>query len=350
MAYRRIMVATDGSETANTALEKAARVASRCATELLIATAFQPPNYDKDIAQEVLDYSREATRRFGVEAQTEMQRGEPADVIIEIAQRRRADCIVIGNQGMEKVRRFRLGSLPEQVAHYAPCDLLIVNTSAQPDSAEDGPLVYPRMLVGTDGSPTATEAVRKAFELALLLRSAVTLMYVGDKVVGSIVLDDAARTLRLGRTKCETRVEKGDPADALTRVGDREGFGLVVVGNKGMQGPRRYLLGSVPNKVAHKTPTDVLIVKTVGRSVEDLAPGHGGVVDANGQKVAAYKDESGAIIALSPRCQHMGCTVNWNDADKTWDCPCHGSRYALEGEVIQGPATKALAKLELSGR
>ncbi|HEX2069458.1 MAG TPA: universal stress protein, partial [Actinomycetota bacterium] len=125
MAYRRIMVATDGSETANTALEKAARVASRCATELLIATAFQPPNYDKDIAQEVLDYSREAARRFGVEAETEMQRGEPADVIIEIAQRRRADAVVIGNQGMEKARRFRLGSLPEQVAHYAPCDLLI---------------------------------------------------------------------------------------------------------------------------------------------------------------------------------------------------------------------------------
>lgn len=349
MAYRRILVATDGSETAQTALEKAARVASRCATELLIVTAFNPPNYDKDVAEDVLAYAREAARRFGVDAETEMQRGEPADVIVEIARRRRADAIVIGNQGMEKARRFRLGSIPEQVAHYAPCDLLIVNTGSEAEAAEDGPLVYPRMLVGTDGSPTATEAVRKAFELALLLRSAVTLLYVGDQIVGSIVLDDAARTLRLGRTEVETRVDKGDPADALSKVGARDGFGLVVVGNKGMQGPRRYLLGSVPNKVVHKTPTDVLIVKTVGRSVDDLAPGHGGVVDANGQKVAAYKDETGAVIALSPRCQHMGCTVNWNDAEKTWDCPCHGSRYAADGEVIRGPATKGLGKLELSG-
>ncbi|MDP8955954.1 MAG: universal stress protein [Actinomycetota bacterium] len=350
MAYRRILVATDGSETAQTALEKAARVASRCATELLIATAFNPPTYDKDVAEDVLSYAREAARRFGVDAHTEMQRGEPADVIIEIAQRRRADAIIIGNAGMEKARRFRLGSIPEQVAHYAPCDLLIVNTSHQQETNGEGPLVYPRMLVGTDGSPTATEAVRKAFELALLLRAGVTLLFVGDEVIGSIVLEEAARTLRLGKTDVATRVEKGDPADALTKVGAREEFGLVVVGNKGMQGPRRYLLGSVPNKVAHKTPTDVLIVKTVGRSVEDLAPGHGGVVDANGQKVAAYRDERGDVIALSPRCQHMGCTVNWNDGEKTWDCPCHGSRYAFDGEVIQGPATKALPKLELSGR
>ncbi len=342
------MVATDGSETANTALEKAARVASRCATELLVATAFNPPNYDKDVAQDVLDYSREAARRFGVEAEADMQRGEPQDAIIEIAQRSRADAIVLGNQGMGKARRFRLGSVPEQVAHYAPCDLLIVNTQSPPEAGgEDGPMVYPQMLVGTDGSPTATEAVRKAFELALLLRSNVTLLFVGDQVIGSIVLDEAAKTLRLGRTQVDTRVEKGDPADTLSTLGAREGYGLVVVGNKGMQGPRRYLLGSVPNKVAHQTPTDVLIVKTVGRSVEDLAPGHGGVVDADGQKVAAYRDMDGSVITLSPRCQHMGCTVNWNDPEKTWDCPCHGSRYALDGEVIQGPATKALNKVEI---
>jgi nucleotide-binding universal stress UspA family protein/nitrite reductase/ring-hydroxylating ferredoxin subunit len=349
MAYRKIMVATDGSETAHTALEKAARVASRCATELLIVTAFQPPNYDKDVAEDVLAYARQEARRFGVEAETEMLRGEPADVIVEMGQRSRADAIVIGNQGMGKARRFRLGSLPEQIAHYAPCDLLIVNTSSAPDSGDEGPMVYPQMLVGTDGSPTATEAVRKAFELALLLRSGVTLLFVGDEVIGSIVLDEAAKTLRLGRTKVDTRVEKGDPADVLTSVGTREDFGLVVVGNKGMAGARRYLLGAVPNKVAHQTPTDVLIVKTVGRSIEDLAAGHGGVVDANGQKVAAYRDETGAVTTLSPRCQHMGCTVNWNDAEKTWDCPCHGSRYKLGGEVIQGPATKGLVKVELSG-
>ena len=349
MAYRRILVATDGSETAQRALDKACRIAGRCATELVIATAFDPPKTDRSVAEDVVAYARDAARRTGIEAETEIQRGDPADAILEIAQRRRADAIIVGNVGMGQARRFRLSSVPDRVAHFAPCDLLIVNTQSPPENDPDGPVVYPRMLVGTDGSPTATEAVRKAFELALTLRSGVTLLYVGDEIIGSIVLDEAARTLRLGKTDVATRVEKGDPADALSRVGDRDGFGLVVVGNKGMAGPRRYILGSVPNKVAHQTATDVLIVKTVGRSIEDLAPGHGGVVDANGDKVAAYRDRTGSLIAFSPRCQHMGCTVNWNDAEKTWDCPCHGSRYNVGGEVIHGPATKSLAKIELRG-
>jgi Rieske Fe-S protein len=59
--------------------------------------------------------------------------------------------------------------------------------------------------------------------------------------------------------------------------------------------------------------------------------------------VAAYRDEAGALHAVSSRCTHLGCTVGWNDGDKTWDCPCHGSRYDKDGKVIQGPAEENLA-------
>jgi Rieske Fe-S protein len=61
-----------------------------------------------------------------------------------------------------------------------------------------------------------------------------------------------------------------------------------------------------------------------------------------------YKEADGAAVALSPRCQHMGCTVDWNDADRTWDCPCHGSRYRAEGKVFQGPAKRDLDREELA--
>lgn len=78
-------------------------------------------------------------------------------------------------------------------------------------------------------------------------------------------------------------------------------------------------------------------------SVDELPPGQGGLVDADGETVAAYRAPSGQLHALSPTCTHLGCTVHWNDAENSWDCPCHGSRFAVDGSVLNGPATAPLA-------
>jgi Rieske Fe-S protein len=59
---------------------------------------------------------------------------------------------------------------------------------------------------------------------------------------------------------------------------------------------------------------------------------------------AVYRDQGGELHSLSARCTHMGCIVNFNDAEATWDCPCHGSRFNTDGEVIEGPAVKPLEK------
>lgn len=79
-------------------------------------------------------------------------------------------------------------------------------------------------------------------------------------------------------------------------------------------------------------------------AAEDLKPGEGGVVDADGEKVAAYRSESGMLYMVSATCTHLGCQVTWNTGEKSWDCPCHGSRFSYDGEVIQGPATKNLER------
>lgn len=66
------------------------------------------------------------------------------------------------------------------------------------------------------------------------------------------------------------------------------------------------------------------------------------IVEFDGQKAGAYRDERGMLHIVSASCTHMGCTVSWNNVEKTWDCPCHGSRFSVTGEVINGPANKAL--------
>jgi glycine/D-amino acid oxidase-like deaminating enzyme/nitrite reductase/ring-hydroxylating ferredoxin subunit len=77
-------------------------------------------------------------------------------------------------------------------------------------------------------------------------------------------------------------------------------------------------------------------------SLDDIRAGEGKIVNLDGKKVAAYRDPRGELTLLSPVCTHMKCIVGWNDADKTWDCPCHGSRFKATGEVIGGPAETPL--------
>ncbi len=83
------------------------------------------------------------------------------------------------------------------------------------------------------------------------------------------------------------------------------------------------------------------------QSVDELGPDKGAVVEYDGKKVAAYKSADNKLLTLSPVCTHMGCIVEWNGDEKTWDCPCHGSRFEKEGQVKQGPAEKDLEKLPI---
>lgn len=79
-------------------------------------------------------------------------------------------------------------------------------------------------------------------------------------------------------------------------------------------------------------------------SADDLAPGQAGIIGDSDGEWATYVDEDGVRHSVSPTCTHMGCLVSFNHVEKAWECPCHGSRFGLDGAVLQGPATKPLRR------
>jgi nucleotide-binding universal stress UspA family protein len=141
--------------------------------------------------------------------------------------------------------------------------------------------VIETIVVGTDGSPTAERAVEQAAELAKPLGARVHIVtayeptgakvaggggvaerMVGPDLTADSVLERAIGLLRVHGVEVDTYARKGDPAEALLEVADEVGADLILVGNKGMRGAKRFLLGSVPNKIAHHAPCGVLIVRT----------------------------------------------------------------------------------------
>ena len=84
------------------------------------------------------------------------------------------------------------------------------------------------------------------------------------------------------------------------------------------------------------------------RSLRAVRRGQGAIVERNGEKVAAYRAQDGSVILRSAVCTHMGCLVAWNSAERTWDCPCHGSRFRPTGEVLAGPAEAPLSQVSQS--
>ena len=146
--------------------------------------------------------------------------------------------------------------------------------------------MYDSMVVGTDGSETAREAVRQATELASRIGAKMHLVSAYEPVPEarlreersgvpedvewtinpredvSVTLEDAAQVIRDEGIDVDTHARMGDPADAILDVAEEQSADLIVVGNKGMTGAKRFLLGSVPNKVSHHAPCSVMIIRT----------------------------------------------------------------------------------------
>ncbi|MGZ5353405.1 MAG: universal stress protein [Actinomycetota bacterium] len=340
MAYERIVLATDGSPSAETAEHVAATLAATTRGTLTVVHAYADPARAEDAVARAMDIAK----REGVKAQAVLSPGDPADAILHAAAESDAEIIVTGSRGLLHGEQL-IGSVVRKVATHAPCDVLLTRARAEAERPEGG-APYRRILLATDGSATADRAARKAYALAKRLGASMTLVFVGHPKTGDLVLRDTAATIGEGQP-VGLLILDGDPVERIIETATAERFDLVIVGNKGMAGARTALLGSVPRDVAENAPCDVLVARTIAQNLAEIEPGEGGIVEAGDHKVAVYRDASGAVTTLSAKCTHMGCTVKWNAAEETWDCPCHGSRYAPSGAVVNGPAERPLAPTSL---
>jgi glycine/D-amino acid oxidase-like deaminating enzyme len=128
---------------------------------------------------------------------------------------------------------------------------------------------------------------------------------------------------------------------------DHAWAGLFAPSEHHVKGGIRRALAENVRAVASHVVGDRL--RSHAQRLEELAPGEGAVVTTAGERAAVYRDPNGALHAVSAVCTHLGCIVEWNGAETTWDCPCHGSRYGVDGEVISAPANEPLPPVDLEG-
>lgn len=280
--YKQVVVGTDLSPTSKRAVERAAWLAGRMKANLVLVYAGSDPG------EELQDLAKE----HGGEAK--VVAGNPVDALIDAVSQ--GELLVVGSVGMSGARRFMLGNVPNKISHHAPSDLLIVKTDTK--GADVKP--YGAILVGSDGSPTATRAVEEAAKVAASIGVGMTVvcayqppsedelgaMKSGDVLeqwgtkdkfgdvpeelrwriasasqAGDVLERAQEHASRFGVEPTTSAVE-GPPAEVLLHIADEGNYGMIAIGSVGMSGTKRFMLGNVPNRISHHARTDVLIIRT----------------------------------------------------------------------------------------
>src|SRR6478609_2187098 len=320
--WGRIVLGTDGSPAAGRAGETTATIARAVSAKLTAITGSPAP----DQAQDILSGALEAAEAAGMRASklsSEAVVGRAGDALVAAADELDAGLIAIARGDGQPI-----SELGRWLAHHAPCDLLLV----APARARDPHAPYGRIVIASDGSATADRAARKGFDLARELLAPVTLVFIGHPSTGKLVMDDTIEVYGRG-IETDVQLLQGEPGDLIPSTADEVDADLIIVGNKGLQGAKGLLLGSVPQTVVEGADRDVLLCRTVAQIASELSPG---------EELAVFVDKKGEQHLFSARCTHLGCTIGWNPAERTFDCPCHGSRFNEMGEVVNGPAARPL--------
>lgn len=281
--YRKILVATDGSESGRNALFQAFRLAvdEKC----WITVASVVPSYSGDLdltgvkdirkalAKPCEDALREAQKLAEEERaliKTVCEEGEIYERIVDLADAENADIIVMGRRGVHGIERALVGSVTARVIGHTQRDVLVV--------PQEGAVGWKKILVATDGSKYSAAAVRKAVDFAQSSGGELLVISVVDvpaefyaeapKAVEDLIRKAKEYTAAVKKQaeeagiKAETYVGEAEADEAIVNLAKDQGVNMIVVGSHGRTGLRRLLMGSVTEKVIGRAPCPVLVVKS----------------------------------------------------------------------------------------
>ena len=272
MSGNPIVVGTDGSPTANLAVDKAGELAKALGAPVhvvCVPSALETDQWPARIsAQQIVTEASDRLRSQGVTVQTHLPKvhqGEAALALVAVAEQEEARMLVVGNKGMTGVRRL-LGSLPNRVSHQATCDVLIVPTQSQSLAEFSGRSI----VVGTDGSSDATRTLNEGIRLSKALGGELHIVSISQspESAESALAGAAAKAANEG-VAVVTHAPQGDPAGALLELADKHEAAVIVVGSTGMHAGGREWFGNIADKISHKGTSGVLIVSTGGQSGSD---------------------------------------------------------------------------------
>jgi len=278
--YRKILVAYDGSPSAQNALSLASQLAREDKSWIKVLAVVPPYQGDLELigvsdikeaitgpGQQLLAEARKLADREGVHILTNLEQGEPYEQIVHVAEEENCDLIVMGRRGKGKMERALIGSVTARVIGHTNKDVLVI--------PENGQLSWKNILLATDGSTCCDNALARALEIAQERKaklSAVSVVYTNDEfyALGQEVLkglyQDADKVLDKVRkwagdlgVQTELFVRDGEPHQAITAMAAEISASLIVMGSHGRKGLTRLLMGSVTERVIGYADCPVLV-------------------------------------------------------------------------------------------
>ena len=278
--YRKILVAYDGSPSAQNALSLASQLAREDKSWIKVLAVVPPYQGDLELigvsdikeaitgpGQQLLAEARQLADREGAHILTNLEQGEPYEQIVHVAEEENCDLIVMGRRGKGKMERALIGSVTARVIGHTGKDVLVI--------PENGKLSWENILLATDGSTCCDNALARALEIAQERKvklSAVSVVYtndefyaLGQEVVKELyqeadkVLDKVRKWAGDHGVQTELFVRDGEPHQAITAMAAEISASLIVMGSHGRKGLTRLLMGSVTERVIGYADCPVLV-------------------------------------------------------------------------------------------